>query len=225
LAAIGALLIGAGVLGLAPAGASQPLRLTVGTLGSIGSLDPRTGTTQIAHEVWNLQYPTLTTLDPKTLDPIPGLARAWSPAPNGRGWIYTLRSGLRWSDGQPMTAADVVDAVTRARFGRARALNARHVEIDGPAMPGVLVNITPAHVLRRTPDLNQNLRALGVADGDWHVTARTDDSVQLDALQPNGPALQQIVFRTYPNADALIDAIDHGAVDVASGLPPSDAAR
>src|SRR5207237_6448532 len=107
------------------------LRLTVGTLGSIGSLDPRTGTSQIAHEVWNLQYPTLTTLDPKTLDPAPGLAQAWTPAPNGRGWIYTLRPGLQWSDGQPVATTDVAASFSQADAGDVRPLTPRMVEIDG----------------------------------------------------------------------------------------------
>src|SRR5262245_17353304 len=44
----------------APVAAAEPLRLTVGTVGSIGALDPRTGTSDVAQEVWNLQYPTLT---------------------------------------------------------------------------------------------------------------------------------------------------------------------
>lgn len=224
-AALGALLVGLGALAVEPAAADHPLRLTVGTLGPIGSLDPRTGHSQVAHEVWNLQYPTLTALDPKTLDPIPGIAQAWTRAPNGRGWIYTLRPGLHWSDGQPVTAADVVASVFQADIGAPRALSERVVEIDGPASPGALVNITPMHVLRKVSNLDKDVRALGVADGAWHVTARTDDSVQLDATRPGGPALRQIVFRTYPNAAALIDALDRGAVDVVSGVPPSDATK
>jgi peptide/nickel transport system substrate-binding protein len=208
-----------------PARAAEPLRLTVGTLGPIGSLDPRTGTSQVAREVWNLQYPTLTTLDPTTLDPAPGLARSWSPAPDGRGWIYTLRLGLRWSDGRAVTATDVADAVRRAKIGSTRVLGARRIEIDGPSAPGALVNVTPVHVLRSVSNLDKDLRALGVGDGPWHVTARTADSVQLDATDPAGPPLRQIVFRTYPNSGALIDALDRGAVDVASGLSPADATR
>jgi len=222
---LGALLAGLGSLALAPAAAGPPLRLTVGTLGPIGSLDPRTGTSQIAHEVWNLQYPTLTGLAPKTLDPAPGLAQAWTPAPNGRGWVYTLRPGLRWSDGRPVTPDDVASSVERARFGTARVVGPRAIEITGPTAPGAPVNVTPAHVLSRVPDLNQDLHALGVADGPWHVTARTNDSVQLDATRPGGPALQQIVFRTYSDPDALIRALDHGEVDVVSGLPATDATR
>ena len=225
IAVLGALLVGLGSLALAPAAAGQPLRLTVGTLGPIGSLDPRTGTSQIAHEVWNLQYPALTTFQPKTLDPAPGLAQAWTPAPKGRGWVYTLRPGLQWSDGRPVTADDVANSVERARFGTAQVVGPRAVEITGPTAPGAPVNVTPAHVLSRVPDLNQDLHALGVADGPWHVTARTNDSVQLDATRPGGPALQRIVFRTYSDPDTLIRALDQGDVDVVSGLPTTDATR
>jgi len=222
LAALG---LGFGAFASTPAHADAPLRLTVGTLGPIGSLDPRTGTSQVAHEVWNLQYPTVTALDPKTLDPAPGLAQAWAPAPNGLGWIYTLGPGVQWSDGRPVTADDVVASVGRAGAGRARALSPRKVEVDGRSTPDLPVNVTPQHVLGSVPDLDQNLRALGVADGMWHVTARTNESVELDATRPGGPALQQIVFRTYPDADALIHALDRGDVDVVSGLPAADAAR
>lgn len=229
-----------------PAGAAEPLRLTVGTLGSIGSLDPRRGDSDIAREVWKLQYPTLTSLDPKTLETAPGLAGSWSPTPSGKGWIYKLRRGLTWSDGQPVTADDVVysirdgaadawpyaNVVGASFLGglTARALDSQSVQVTpndiDRRLPGLLVHVVPEHVFTKVADLDTDLEALGVSDGTWHVTARTRDSVQLDAnAVPSGPALQQIVFRTYPDARALIDALDKKQVDVASGLPDSDVDR
>jgi ABC-type transport system substrate-binding protein len=232
-------------LGDRAAGADHPLRITVGTLGTIGSLDPRHGFSPIALEVWNLEYPTLTSLDPKTLDPAPGLAASWSPAPSGKGWIYNLAPGLTWSDGQPVTAEDVAYSIehggdwpyTYLGAGEsflsrltAVALNSRSVQvtptdIDGN-LPGLLVHVVPEHVFSKVANLDSNLGALGVSDGTWHVTGRTRDSVRLDTAGGAGiPALQQIVFRTYPNADALIDALAHKQVDVVSGLPAADADR
>ncbi len=224
------------------AGAAGPLRMTVGTLGPIGSLDPRHGDSVIAREVWNLQYPTLTTLDPQTLDPTPGLAAAWSPIPDGRGWIYDLRPGLTWSDGQPVTAADVVYSLDRARDDHwpyaagmfeglnARALNSHSVEVTStlaePLLPGLLLHVVPAHVFSNVADLDTNLARLGVSDGAWHVVDATADSVELDATNRTaGPALQQIVLRTYTSADALIGALAHGQVDVISAVPFSDLGR
>jgi peptide/nickel transport system substrate-binding protein len=224
------------------AAAAGPLRLTVGTLGSIGSLDPRRGFSMIAEEVWNLQYPTLTTLDPNTLDPAPGLAAAWSPAPGGKGWIYRLRPGLTWSDGQPVTAADVVYSLDEARAQRwpytvssesfvsgltAVALNANSVQVVPNdvdwILPSLLLHVVPEHVYAKVANLDSNLTALAVSDGAWHVAARTTDSVELDAANAaSGAAVKQIVFRTYPTAAALIDALARKQVDVVSGLPDAD---
>ncbi len=38
----------------------------------------------------------------------PGLAKSWETADGGREWTFHLREGVRWSDGEPFTADDVV---------------------------------------------------------------------------------------------------------------------
>jgi peptide/nickel transport system substrate-binding protein len=38
----------------------------------------------------------------------PGLAESWSAGPDEKTWTIKLRKGLRWSDGVPLTADDVV---------------------------------------------------------------------------------------------------------------------
>jgi len=38
----------------------------------------------------------------------PGLADFWTDSPDGKTWTFKLRKNLRWSDGAPLTADDVV---------------------------------------------------------------------------------------------------------------------
>lgn len=43
----------------------------------------------------------------------PGLAQSWEAAENGLAWTFTLREGLRWSDGHPLTAEDIAWSALR----------------------------------------------------------------------------------------------------------------
>jgi oligopeptide transport system substrate-binding protein len=45
---------------------------------------------------------------------IPGMATDWSLAADGRTWTFRLRDGLRWSNGEPIDAAQVVASFRRA---------------------------------------------------------------------------------------------------------------
>jgi len=48
----------------------------------------------------------LTTLDPETLEPLPGAAERWEVSDDGLTYTFHLRDGLRWSDGTPLSAED-----------------------------------------------------------------------------------------------------------------------
>jgi peptide/nickel transport system substrate-binding protein len=38
----------------------------------------------------------------------PALAESWTNSPDGKTWTFKLRKNLRWSDGEPLTADDVI---------------------------------------------------------------------------------------------------------------------
>jgi peptide/nickel transport system substrate-binding protein len=46
--------------------------------------------------------------DPDTLEYLPQLARSWQISPDGMTFTFQLRKGVRFSDGHPLTADDVV---------------------------------------------------------------------------------------------------------------------
>lgn len=45
---------------------------------------------------------------------IPGIAQRWSVSADGRRWRFVLRNGLRWSNGEPLDAQQVVASFRRA---------------------------------------------------------------------------------------------------------------
>ncbi|MGD1861219.1 MAG: ABC transporter substrate-binding protein [Leptolyngbyaceae cyanobacterium] len=80
-------------------------RIIYSTLG-----DPKTFNPALSQEYPNIFLYTvegMITLDGETGETIPWLAESWDIADDGLTYTFTLREGLKWSDGEPLTAADV----------------------------------------------------------------------------------------------------------------------
>jgi len=87
--------------------------LYCGNLSEPADLDPQTvADTQVQNVVMAL-FEGLTQYDPKTCEPIPAVAERWEVSEDNLTWTFHLRPDARWSDGQPVTAADFVFAYRR----------------------------------------------------------------------------------------------------------------
>lgn len=70
----------------------------------------------------------LVTYNPITEEHIPELAKKWEIGEDNKTYTFHLRRGLRWSDGEPLTADDVIftfDAIYDERFPNRSALQYR----------------------------------------------------------------------------------------------------
>ncbi|HDI74013.1 MAG TPA: ABC transporter substrate-binding protein, partial [Candidatus Korarchaeota archaeon] len=56
--------------------------------------------------VLNFIYEPLAELD-KDAKYVPWLAESWEASPDGKVWTVKLKKGIKWQDGQPLTAEDV----------------------------------------------------------------------------------------------------------------------
>lgn len=84
-----------------------------GTIYFILSGDPKTLNPALAQETTSTAvldgvFSGLVRLDLKTMEVKPDLAERWEVSEDGRVWTFYLRKGVRWSDGTPFTAEDVV---------------------------------------------------------------------------------------------------------------------
>jgi oligopeptide transport system substrate-binding protein len=96
---------------------------------------------------------------------IPGLAERWTEAPDGRSWTFRLRSDMRWSNGEPLDAVQIVASFRRAFAPATAAPFAGHFD--------AIANAAAVQRGERPPE------ALGVAAPDartvvFRLTRRVD---------------------------------------------------
>ena len=111
-AAVFALCLAVSGLALAgPAAAEMVLNRGFGSAPS--TLDPQMN--QGARENYIIAdlFEALLVLDPQG-NPQPGAAEKWETSADGLTWTFHLRDGLKWSNGDPMVAADFVRGVIRS---------------------------------------------------------------------------------------------------------------
>ena len=117
-----ALLLGSGVLagtrpvsGAALGGPSAKNTLTIGWSIETKTLDAA-GNSQNP-DIWvqvNI-YDRLVAVGPDGKTIVPGLATKWTSSNGGRVYTFTLRPGIKFQDGTPITAKDVAFCINRAR--------------------------------------------------------------------------------------------------------------
>jgi len=101
------------VLTLAAAGMAESRNFRWATQGDPTSLDPHAQNENLTNQVNAMVYESLLQYD-KEMRLVPWLATSWeNPSPNT--WIFRLRRGVKFSDGTPFTADDVVFSFERAK--------------------------------------------------------------------------------------------------------------
>jgi peptide/nickel transport system substrate-binding protein len=91
--------------------------------------DPKTFNPALNQEYPNVflyTFEGLTTIDGVTGDVVPALAESWRMSEDGKIFDFTLREGLKWSDGTPLTANDVIFTYQNITFNEDIPVNARN---------------------------------------------------------------------------------------------------
>ena len=92
---------------------SAPADLVLANGGEPQSLDPAIVTGQLEGRICLALFEGLTTRDAKG-NVIPGMAQSWKLSPDGLVYTFHLRPGIKWSNGDPVTALDFLNSWERA---------------------------------------------------------------------------------------------------------------
>lgn len=221
---------------------------TVGVVQDVDSLNPFIGIANASYEIFQMVYPTLTEYSAKDFSIVPGLAESWEESPDKTFWTYKIRPGLKWSDDVPLTAKDAaytfnriingtfertnfgsyVENITAAEAPDDTTLILR-VDKPSPIMEKLVVYILPEHVYSKIDgtaiQTYKNEPVDGkpiVGAGPYLVAERQVGQFVRMVANPNfyrgKPAVDEVVFKTYANPDALGQALRKGEIDYADSL-------
>ena len=237
------LLLGGMVFVPTTVGASggKKVTFTVGQLQDVDSLNVTVGLLVIDYEIWNLIWPTLTDMAAKDFSAQPAMAESWTKSADGLTWTYKMRPNMKWSDGQPMTADDVKYTIDRANTEEwsnhvtttgnltATVLDANTLQIKtsvpDPRLPGLSVYIVPKHIYEKVSadDLPNYTAEDKVGGGPFMLDDVQKDFTRL-VRNPNWygkkPAMDEVIFRFYADANAQFQALKSGEIDALDGVPP-----
>jgi peptide/nickel transport system substrate-binding protein len=224
-------------------GADGDESATGGTLvaaigGDPDQLDPHTTTSSFAFTVLENVYDTL--VQPgDDLTPEPALAESWETSEDLLTWTFTLREGVTFHDGSPLTASDVVASFERIseeganafRLGAVEAYEAPDdrtvvMELNRPA-PNLLDQIGAFKGMAIAPAAAIEAGTLGdepIGTGPFSFVSFTPgDSVVLEANPDywgEGPFLDGVEFRVIPDESVKLTNLETGEVDWIDSVPP-----
>ena len=225
---------------------------TEATLGEVKSLNPLFATTSSEEVLSKLMFATITTVD------YSGhlgnqLAQSVTASADGKTWTVRLRDGLKWSDGEPITAEDVVFTVKLIQDKDVNTIyesNFEKVKVsigeDGAVVfqlaapyadfiSALEVPVVPKHILEGANTANlveNNFSNAPVTSGAFLYNAvQTGRGGKSDVyyLTDNPdyylgkPMLDSFAVHTYETKQDLIDAVNAGEVTATAELSGADA--
>jgi peptide/nickel transport system substrate-binding protein len=106
-------------------------RLVVATISDPKTFNPIMQNESSSRDLIRFMFSSLTDLDWPTQTAKPLVAHSWKAEADGCTWTFKLRRGIKWSDGRPLTADDVVFSWATMYDKRFVNANADLFKIDG----------------------------------------------------------------------------------------------
>ncbi|HKA64032.1 MAG TPA: ABC transporter substrate-binding protein [Methylomirabilota bacterium] len=223
---------------------AQPTQITIVQPAEATTMDPGRSTQVLTVNYFYNLYDSLLRWD-TTLQLQPGLATTWK-AVNDTTWEFTLRSGVKFHDGTPLTADDVRATIERNLVPGKTIVTSGFTTIEAVQV----VNPTTVRVVTKKPDPLLLVRMAQM--GSQIVPARftSDEGAKELARRPIGtgayrfvewvkderlvmeanrdwwgwegrpPVIDRVIWKAIPDDFPRLVALEKGDVDIVTNLPP-----
>jgi peptide/nickel transport system substrate-binding protein len=244
-------LVGAGFIGAAlaadsstAAASGKKITFTVGQTNDVRTFNPLKAIETPEYEVLAVVYDWLLGWDKDTMEPVPDLATKWTTSSDQLTWTFTIRSGVKWSDGQPLTAHDIAftyNFILDKGFSSLSSYLANTDSITAPDDTTLVwkttkpttapvappyISIMPEHVWSKfSKDQAKNYANFPdtVGSGPFKLVEwQKGDFWRLDAnpdYWAGAPQIDELIFKVYKNAESMVNALKSGDIDIADSIP------
>jgi len=219
--------------------------LTVAHVEEVGTLDPKVWGGFAAIYVQSQIYDTLQRQDPTTLEIKPGLAVEWEN-PDPLTYRYTLRPGVKFHNGEPLTADDVAFTFNRIadpkegaweqymfqRVEKATAVDELTVEVkmkEPDHQFQFIGYFEGGNILNRkhVEELGEEIGTNPVGCGPFKFVSRDPSQVVLERFdgywEEGKPLLGRVEFRNIKDPTTTISGLRSGDIHLTYDVPKDQA--
>ena len=222
-------------------GGGEKSIVRIGWAGSPDNLNPGMGILTESYTIYGLVYDTMYNLN---LDGSFTLSIADSVVRSDDGLVYTfkIKDGIKWHDGKPLTAEDVaftynlykdtpeypyLNGYYTTYFSAVEAKGNEVILTLTEAIPNiesqlVFLYILPKHIWEGVNKLEyENFEMIGSGPFKMAEYAQ-NEFVRLTANKEHfsrPPKIDEVVFQTFENQDALVQGIKTGQLDLITEMP------
>jgi peptide/nickel transport system substrate-binding protein len=196
--------------------------------------------------IWAINYDLLVNFSPDNLAPAPGLAESWDLSPDKKTVTFHIVKDAKWSDGQPITSADVkwsldtlggngalftgyTDNVTSVTTPDPQTVVVKTKKPDARIVGGLFIYMLPKHIWGK-----QSVKSLTttykpqmpmVGSGPYVVTEFKRN--RLIRMEPNPnfrgpkPKFDELQWIKYGSDDAVERAFNLGEIDMITEVQPA----
>ena len=223
---------------------AQPTQITIAQPAEATTMDPGRSTQVLTVNYFYNLYDSLTRWD-SSLQLQPGLATSWK-ALNDTTWEFTLRPGVKFHDGAPLTVDDVRTTIERNLVPGKTIVTAGFTTIEAVQV----VSPTTIRVVTRKPDPLLPVRMAQMGSQILPARFTTDEGAKELARRPVGsgayrfvewvkderlimeanrdwwgwegraPSIDRVIWKAIPDDFPRLVALEKGDADIVTNVPP-----